>query len=517
MKTTWLARVEDLLNNHLPAVAAVIAFCGFLWRLYYSSIFYLNPDEAMHYTLAATDWHGVIGFYKHAARTFHPPMFIPVLQASLLFGRAEWILRFVPAVSGALFPWFIMLWLRRFTSNAAALCAQLLLTFSPSLILLSAEVRAYTLAFLFLSISLVLLEDALDKGSRRLMIWFHVFLYLSILSEYCAVWFVGALGIYALLRLWKARASKSLAAVWALGQLLAVGLYIFLYVTHVSKLPHIAIENMYLTWLRDAVPQPHQNILLFALKGTRRQFSYLFQVQWLAWLAAIVFPFGLYKLWKDKSPLHALLLVFPFCLACLGALFHQFPYGDTRHTAILGIAIAASLGIAAASFTGKRIFPILAASLPLIILWNAFATAPSLTIPRYRRHLSAMRGAVEFLNSSVPPGSLIITDIGTDLTLGYYLGCPDYEFESPDQPYRVHPCANWRFVVAPSFQFGGPSDVRKALEESHTRYHPERQLWVASGGFAVAVATPVSESRSFGKTLAIFNDTDLPISSASNR
>src|SRR5262250_1039945 len=121
-----------------------------------------------------------------------------------------------------------MLWLRRFTSNAAALCAQLLLTFSPSLILLSAEVRAYTLAFLFLSISLLLLEDALDKGSRRRMIWFHVFLCLSILSEYCVVWFVGALGVYALLRLWKAHAAKSLAAVWALGQVLAVCLYLFL-------------------------------------------------------------------------------------------------------------------------------------------------------------------------------------------------------------------------------------------------------------------------------------------------
>src|SRR5262249_16625062 len=156
--------------------------------------------------------------------------------------------------------------------------------------------------------------------SSRHMIWFHVFLYLSILSEYCVMWFVGALGIYALLRLWKARAAKSLAATWALGQLLAVGLYIFLYVTHVSKLSHIAIDNIYLTWLRDAMPHPHQTLLLFALKGPRRQFSYLFQIPWLAWLAAIVFPFGLYKLWKEKSPLHALLLVLPFCLACFGAL-----------------------------------------------------------------------------------------------------------------------------------------------------------------------------------------------------
>src|SRR5215469_1152197 len=109
MKTTWVPRTEQFLNNHVQALALVIAVCGFLWRLYYSSIFYLDPDEAMHYTIAAADWHGVVGFYRHAIRTFHPPLFIPVLQGSLLFGRSEWILRFVPAVSGALFPWFIML------------------------------------------------------------------------------------------------------------------------------------------------------------------------------------------------------------------------------------------------------------------------------------------------------------------------------------------------------------------------------------------------------------------------
>jgi 4-amino-4-deoxy-L-arabinose transferase-like glycosyltransferase len=517
MKMAWFERTEELMNNHARTVAAIVAISGLVWRLYYSSIFYLNPDEAMHYTLAATDWHGLVGFYRHATRTYHPPLFLPVLQGMLFFGRSEWLLRLVPALAGALFPWFIMLWLQRFTSNAAALCAQLLLTFSPSLIILSTEVRAYTLAFLFFSICLLLLEEALDRGSSRCMIWCHVFLYLAILSEYCVIWFVGALGIYALLRLWKGRASRDLTMVWVLGQLLALGLYLFLYFTHVSQFSHSAVQDMYSTWLQDGIPQSHQNLLVFALKGTRRQFSYLFQVRWLAWAGVIIFPLGVLKLWKDRFPLHATLLVLPFCLACLGAILHLFPYGETRHSAILGIAIAASLGVAIASLTKKHILPILAAALPVIFIWNAIATDPSLTIPRYRRQLSDMRGAIAFLKSSVPPGSVIVTDIGTDLTLGYYLGCPDYEFESPDEPYRVHPCANWRFVVAPTFQFSGPSELRKALEQSHARYHSEQQLWAATGGFSVAVATPVSESRSFGKTIAIFTDSGSPVSSMSSR
>jgi hypothetical protein len=78
MRAAWLTRTEDLLNNRTPAVAAVTPFVVSFERLHYSSIFYLNPDEGMHDTLAAADWHGVVGFYRHAIRTFHPPLFIPV-------------------------------------------------------------------------------------------------------------------------------------------------------------------------------------------------------------------------------------------------------------------------------------------------------------------------------------------------------------------------------------------------------------------------------------------------------
>ena len=95
--------------------------------------------------------------------------------AASVFGHSEVLLRLVPAICGSLFPWVVMLWMQEIVGNAAALSAQLLLTFSPALIGLSAEVRAYTLAFLLFAIALLLLENSLVRGSKFSMIWFTSF------------------------------------------------------------------------------------------------------------------------------------------------------------------------------------------------------------------------------------------------------------------------------------------------------------------------------------------------------
>ncbi len=520
MLRTWFARAESLLNTQPRVVGGVIAICGLLWRFFYASTFYLDPDEAMHYTVATHDWHGLVGLYRNATLVVHPPLFILVLQGMLSLGRVEWVLRLVPMVAGAIFPWFVMIWLRGFAGSAAGLCAQLLLTFSPTLIGLSTEVRAYTLAFLFLSISLGLLERAINSGSVQYMVWFHAFLYLAILTEYSIAWFVAALGVYTLLRISSTRTAGSLRAVWALGQVGALGLYLFLYFTHIARYSFTGLEGMYSTWLQDAFPKPHEHVLIFALKGTYRQFIYLFQFRPVAWIGVIAFPCGLYRLWKESSLSYAILLVMPLCLGYLAAVLFLFPYGASRHTAVLGIAIAVIEGIAVAGATKNRIVPILATALPAIVVWNVLSTDAYLPIARYRHHRPAMNEATRFLRDSVPKGSVILTDADTDLIVGYYLGCPDYGFYDSDESYRLRQCAGLRFVVAPIMQFSRPEDIREALTHVRAKYPLDRSVWVAAGGFGshLPVANQVSNSRPFGQTMAIFADSDsLPVPATNNQ
>ena len=322
----WVARVEGFLNKHIRMVGAIIAVCGFAIRLYYASQYYLNTDEALHYTTAAHPWHGLVGLYLNATKILHPPLLIVLLQPI----SADWpfrgtaqacaiILRsIVPVVCHALGA-------ENCRQRGGALRASVLaVAFSPMLIDLGAEIRAYTLAFLFFSVCLLFLEKSLESGSTRSMIWFSVFLYLAMLSEYSVAWFMAAAGIYAILRLWKRPASGRLFLVWALGQLVALGLYLFLYKTHISQFSRNALEENYTTWLQPGFPLPHQNILRFAVHGTMNQFRYMFQLRALVWAAAIAFVFGLYFLWRRKSPSYSILMVLPFCFACLGAIFPSF-------------------------------------------------------------------------------------------------------------------------------------------------------------------------------------------------
>ena len=378
-----------MLNAHPLIIGSVLAICGFLCRLHYASGFYLNPDEAIHYFIAAQPdspgavQQGWLDFYHSTLRVAHPPLFILALREILHFGDSEWLLRLVPVVAGAVFPLFVMLWVRRFACNAAALCAQLLLTFSPTLTDLSAELRGYTLAFLFLSIALLLLEVALERGSKIYMTWFHVFLGLAILTEYAVGWFVAASGLYVLLRLWRDKKPDDIWIEWMAGQAGLLGVYAFLYVEQISKWPQNGVlSDPVHTWLSPAFLQSGQHVLSFVRRGSLNQFRYLLGVGWLAPFAVAVFAFGLYRLLRNHKPLHAMLLLLPLCFACLGGICHIFPFGLTRHTSVLGIAIATGFGIGAAAIARNRMLPMVAAALVLIPAWNWFDGDSGLSMPR---------------------------------------------------------------------------------------------------------------------------------------
>jgi Dolichyl-phosphate-mannose-protein mannosyltransferase len=512
-----LERVESFLNRRIRALGAIIAVCGFAIRIYYASKYYLNPDESMHYTLAAHPWRGLVGFYLNAARILHPPLLIALLQPVLLFGHSEVLLRLVPSICGALFPWFVMLWVQRVSGNCAALCAQLLLTFSPTLVSLGSEVRAYTLAFLFFALFLLFLEKSLDSGRLLPMIWASVFLYLAILSEYSVAWFMAAAGIYAILRLWKRAAPGRLFLVWVLGQLTALGLYWFLYRTQIAAFSREGLEANYTTWLQIGFQQPRESAFRFAAIGTLGQFRYMFQLPALVYAAAVAFLLGLFWLWRRKSPDHAILMILPFCIACLGALFHLFPYGPTRHTAILDIAIAATVGTAVSHFAKIRILPIVIAAPPCILIWlflsaHSYGFQDPLAIARPNHQVQDMREATAFLRTNVQADDLILTDSGTGLMLGYYCGCPDFSFFDSNQQYRINQCGNLHFVIDSTFQFDGQAGLRQALAHVHAEFGPGRKVWIAAGGFnagRAAVANSVSEARPFGKAIAIYQDSDL--------
>ena len=498
-------RVENWLNTHTGLLTAAILLCGLFLRLYRATSFYLNPDEALSYLVASQqDWHGLWESYQSAVKVAHPPLFIFVLRGILRFDRSELALRLTSVLAGTFFPWFVMLWVRQLAGAAAGLCALILLTFSPTLIGLSAEVRTYALAFFCAAASLAALQRALDGGGVIWMIWFHLCLYFAILTDYSIMFFVGAAGAYALLRLWSRPARRSVRVAWTIGQAGAFGLYLFLLATAASQWRSPQFQKDIVEgWLRGAFPQPGDHLTIFALKGFLKQFKYFMGSEYLAPFTAAVFLFGIYTLWKKRATPAIVLLILPFCLACAAAILHLFPYGTSRHTAILGILIAVGAAQGVSAITHGKILPILAAAVLLIPVWVAKSQGDPMAIPESRYRLHWMRDAMRFLLSSAAPGSVVVTDHGTDYMLAYYLNSSDYGGSS-NTPYRVREAGGLRIVSAPSFQFRDDAELRESLSEVRREYRLQGPVWLAAGGFSIGVKTPPSEVRPFSEAITIF-------------
>ena len=247
---------------------------GFMLRFALSWYTFLNPDEILHYLLA--DQPSLGAAYKASLTTAHPPFLILFLYYWRMLGHAEWALRFPAVVAGTAFCWVIFLWLNRVANRFVALTGLLLLLFSPSLIHLSAEIRQYAFLLLFTAAALYFLDRAFAENSVRMMALSFVALDLGLLTHYSAVIFAISIGIYALVRLRRGATARTLVT-WILGQVSALGLCAFLYVTHLSRLKTSGQPLEIETWLGSSIYHPgHDHLVLFVLRTTIRLFHFLF-------------------------------------------------------------------------------------------------------------------------------------------------------------------------------------------------------------------------------------------------
>ena len=117
------------------------------------------------------------------------------------------------------------------------------MTFSPTLISLSAELRHYPMLLLWMAAALYYLEHGLRTSSAKAIVKYSMFLYLAILTHYSAAWFTISLGIYVLIRWPIEKLSRRFIMIWACLQVVAAGIYLVLYETHIAKLRGSALER----------------------------------------------------------------------------------------------------------------------------------------------------------------------------------------------------------------------------------------------------------------------------------
>src|SRR5215472_1942470 len=144
----------------------------------------------------------------------HPPLLQFWLWMASLWSEKEWWLRLLPALAGAMTPLAAGLWLRQFVSPLTAWSIALWVACAPNLILLSSQLRGYSIAMLCAMLALYALDLAFQRGSRVAMSAHLAALWIGILCEFSMAWIVLAVGVYCVMRFAEERQHRGLIPLW---------------------------------------------------------------------------------------------------------------------------------------------------------------------------------------------------------------------------------------------------------------------------------------------------------------
>jgi 4-amino-4-deoxy-L-arabinose transferase-like glycosyltransferase len=408
----------------------VLLAAGIAVRLTLAAFTFLNPDEALHYFIAAQPTFSQT--YIASLTTAHPPLMFLLLHGWMRLGHSELVLRLPFVLAGVLFCAFLFLWVGRIAGQKPAFYALVLCLFFPSLISLSAEIRQYPLMLMFCAASLYWLECGMQTTEPLYIALSDLALWMALLTHYSALIFAGSVGIYALLRLGAMRRSVGVLLTWIFGQLGGLAICWGLFVTQISKLRQAGVPaEISATWLRTSIFHPGQDHF-FSFVGNRtvRLFRYFCSHGTIGVLMLALFCVGLLLIFRGRQaerervgyPL-GVLLVLPFVLTIAAAVAGAYPYGGTRHDVVLILFAVPAIAIgfdAVAEFILPPIWLRFSVLVILLLVCNAFPapTGPYIRPRNQRRDLMAQ--AVTILRSQ-PSGTTVLTDYQGGLALSYYL------------------------------------------------------------------------------------------------
>ena len=490
---------------------SIVFLSGLALRLRLSLITYFNPDEALHaiwsFGGSRGDWSQT---WLYALTDTHPPLLTLITHVVAMFSRTEFALRMVPVLAGSLFPLLLFVWLRRVAGTNAGMAAMFLLTMAPHMISISAQLRTYTLACLFLAASLVALEHAIDSGRVETMWVFDFLLTACIWADYSSMWFVAAGGVYALLRL--RGSSTRMKITWAAGQAMALGTYGVLFVVHMRSLIGTGVRSSAVaSWLQNEFPN-QRTWLSFPFTNTFQHFDYLMGSRRLAVVAVALFAAAVTLLWigrigprRENGRALALLVTIPFLLLMAAAYAKLFPYGGTRHTMLIGVFIAIGIALLVGSWRSGAATVALWGALLLSPVWLWISSEDLGDIPASRNRRVMMLQCLDYMRASIPAGALILTENETMLELAYYEGDP-LPVSPTGRFTEARLAGRWR-VATREYQFVDKADYEAAMTALRAQYGVPKPapMWVLDGGWTTVAEPPSDQAHPFLQAVSVFH------------
>jgi len=515
---------DGWLETHSDFAALVIVGIGFMARLRAAAGTFLNPDEALHFRIANhTSWPLA---YQASLTTAHPPLLIFVLYWWRHLGTSELMLRLPSVIAGAAFCWMFFQWQKGIFGKTTGLIGLVFAALLPPMVALSAQVRQYAVLLLFLMSAAYLLERAFVENSPWRILASSACLDLAMLTNYSAFLFAATLAVYAALRMVRFRASAKVAIAWVFGQVGALGLAIFLWVAHISKIKAMPIAaQAFQLWLSKSYFHPeHTSAWAFAVTRSFSVFQFIMGQLVIGDVMGLLFIAGVMLLSNSSLPqrlgpnvLQVMsLLVLPFAFNLCAALVGVYPYGGTRHSVFLVISAVTGISLGLARITGKRALPGIALATMVVLLCYTFQTYYGTDLSGADQSRTQMEKAVGFVSERIPASEPILVDYETGIELGHYL-CEQrpISYEKSTLTLDVFHCGIHRIIsTSPEiWSFGSPTLETWKEFVRHAGFIRGESVWVAQAGWTVTLADELhrdypgfccAERQNFGHNIVFF-------------
>ena len=420
VEADWL---EEWVINNSNWLALGVVIAAFAIRLVYAGSCYFNPDEAEHFGAARpATWTGA---WSTALTLAHPPLFILVLHGFLAFGRTELILRLPSLAGGTAALGLAFAWLRRSLGEIAALAGLGFMAIAPVAITASTEVRQYGLLLCFVCGALYATERAFSEPSTTWAIVQALFLIGALLTNYTTIIVLGSLGLYVVVRLLQGDMPRRIVLTMIVNQCVLAALLAGLYFGQIRR-ASVFNPSGSLSYLAQYFYAPGRETFLgFVWRSLFETFHYATGLRPLAVLFMLIFVAGLAALLtgQTRTPkLMALLVIAPFIVGFVVALFRIFPFGGSRHQTYLLPFLAAGISAAFAWVPRRRAVPILLLGALVAPFWIIHSSPENdLRIMPLRD----MTAAISYIGRVAPPGAPLFADDMTRDVLRYYLSRND--------------------------------------------------------------------------------------------
>jgi hypothetical protein len=407
-----------------------------------------------------------------------------------------------------------------------------LVGFLPPFVELSSEIRQYPFLLCFVMASAYVLELALEEDSVGKMSAFFVFLYLGMLTHFSAILFAGAVGIYSLWRLFSGGSSRSVVTLWITGQAGALGLFGFLYRTHIAALKDSPADRHMQAMLSNSYFHPgHGHVIPFVFARSFGIFQYTFgqlavgDIAGVLFVAAIAllisgdrFSSGKMQTQDVKTPSPrelGLYLVLPFVINCVAAIAGLYPYGGTRHSAFLVPFAVAGVSSAMVKISRQKLPYTVGSAILTIAICQLFGAPHRPYIHREDQRLVNMTQAIGAIRQQASPADTIFVDFQTNFLLRFYL-CPEAGYGVFTAPFKDYPCGGYRVIsTSPETTILTADIFARRWNDMVSAYNlkPSQAVWIFQAGWDISLARDLQEkipelhdlkAQSFGRNISLF-------------